>query len=843
MKSSSHIRKGAAALAAALLIGIPGALPAQETGAVVSARAGQRPAQAVPAPEADGLHLSLDEAIRLAMANNQDLNVTINSAESAQFFLFQNTGIYDPLLNANGFRAHADVPASSQLVGANVLQRDTVDAGFDVSQLTPWGGTVSVGMVGNRTLSNSTFDNPNPFLTAGLTLGISQPLLRNFGKRATNIRIDTARNSRDASYQTFVRSVQTTIDAVEQAYWDLVYARANLKVKQEARNVAVELNRITKIKIDVGSMAPIDIVQTEVGVATAEQDIINAEATVGLAGDQLRRLLNWEATSGQTPIVPTDPLQVQRQDFDLREGVRLALEQRPEIIAQGYTVASDQLLYEFWENQTLPQLDLVASYGKNGLSGKLFATNPDGSQVEPPVVLSNDNWFDAADQLFTENFRNWRVGFVFSFPILNRSAKGARGVAEFNLQTEKARQTVLEQDVVVNVRNAHRAIVTAARQIDAAAKGRELAERNLDAARKKYDNGMTTSFEVSQIQNQLSDAQTKELNALAIYRKAVSAYHSATADILEWKGVRIEGMPETEPPPRRSSDQGASWCGGLPKRASALLDGRRRGDPGTLRRGSRFGAPAAGRRVRLAGEDVRLHRGATDLDPSRRDRGRPDAAALGADHFADGLAGARGQAVCLDGSQADRCPDGRGGGADAAARVAGRRGRDSRRDRGGLRGGRGPVGRLSGLRLGSPLSAVPGHHQPRVLSGNAGDRGPDRGPVESPHHRPGFGGGRAAHEPRLPGGPEGRQGPARPAGLSGPLRLLGHGPSRSGSGGRREGPAQAGGRAGVDALGAFHARKGRIRGRVAIGSTVAETGRSKIRIPLKDSREEGPSPC
>ena len=98
------------------------------------------------------------------------------------------------------------------------------------------------------------------------------------------------------------------------------------------------------------------------------------------------------------------------------------------------------------------------------------------------------------------------------------------------------------------MRNAYRAIVTASRQIDAAGKGRELAERNLDAARKKYDNGMTTSFEVSQIQVQLSDAKSKELNALAIYRKAISAYHSAIADILDWKGVRIEGMPEMTAP-------------------------------------------------------------------------------------------------------------------------------------------------------------------------------------------------------------------------------------------------------------------------------------------------------
>ena len=211
------------------------AVGAAQNGPVVSARAGQRPPQALPAPEQDGVHLSLDQAIRSALANNQDLNVTVNSAEAARFFLFQNLGIYDPLLSANSTRSHADTPASSSLVGAEVLRNDSVDAGLGVSQLTPFGGTVSLGFVGNRSLTNSTFNNPNPALTAGLSLNISQPLLRNFGTRATNIHIDTARNSRDAFYQNFVRSVQTTIDAVEQSYWDLVYARANLLVKQEAR--------------------------------------------------------------------------------------------------------------------------------------------------------------------------------------------------------------------------------------------------------------------------------------------------------------------------------------------------------------------------------------------------------------------------------------------------------------------------------------------------------------------------------------------------------------------------------------------------------------------------------
>ena len=540
MKSSSTIRGMRAAIGAALLF--TSAAGWAQSGPVISARPGERKMQSLPAPAQDGIHLSLDQAVAIALANNADLNVSVNASEASEFFLFQNYGIYDPLLTASAVRAHNASPTSSELSGADVLTTDTFDAGADVTQLTPWGGRYSLGFAGNRSASNSQFFNINPSYSAGLTLGVSQPLLRDFGKRATNILIDTARNSRDATYQLLVRSVQVVINGVEQAYWDLVYAKGNLIVKQEYKSLAIELNRITKIRIDVGSLAPIDIVQTEVDIALAEQDIINAEAVVGQAEDQLKRLLNFEAGSwGQTPLIPTDPIQAEKLQFDLAEGVKTALQRRPEILAQNYAVASNQLRYEYWGNQTLPQLDLVGGYGRSGLDGRVI--DSEGN------VIARNGFGDAVSQIFNENFKNWRVGLVFSYPILNRAAKGARGVAKYNLETERARLTVLEQDIIVGVRAAHRAIETASRQIDAAAKGRELAERNLDAARKKYDNGMTTSFEVSQITADLSDARSRELNALAIYRKAVSAYHNQIADILEWKGVQIEGLPDMEPPP------------------------------------------------------------------------------------------------------------------------------------------------------------------------------------------------------------------------------------------------------------------------------------------------------
>lgn len=528
---------GLSLAAFALLFALSEPLSAQ-SGPVVSARPGQRTTQPLPAAGQDGIRLTLDQTIGLAIANNQDLNVTVNAAEASQFFLFSNFGIYDPLLQAFGSRTHNEQPAASSLQGAAVLKTDLSDAGANVSQLIPWGGTFTLGFLGNRTKTNSEFFDVNPSFTAGLSLAVSQPLLRNFGKLPTNWLIETARNTRDAAYQDFVRSVQATVNATEQAYWDLAYAYANLKVKLETKAIAVELNRITKIKIDVGSLAPIDIVQTEVNIATADQDIINAEGAIGLAQDQLQRLLNADPNKwGAVPIIPIDPVRVQQQTFNLEEGMRTALVRRPEIIAQEYNVASNKIRYAYYGNQTLPALNLQASYGYNG-----------GPTVLPDGTILNPGWNGAVDTTFGRDFNTWKVGLVFSYPILNRTARGNRGVAQYNLETSRARLTVIEQDIIVNVRNAHRAIDTAEKQIVAAAKGSELAERNLDAARKKYENGMTTAFEVSQLQTNLSDARSRELNALVIYRKAVAAYHAAIADILDWKGVKIEGMPEMAPP-------------------------------------------------------------------------------------------------------------------------------------------------------------------------------------------------------------------------------------------------------------------------------------------------------
>jgi outer membrane protein TolC len=509
---------------------------------VISARPGQRTARELPAATAGGVSLSLDQAIGLALANNQDLNVTINAAESTRFSLFQTLGIYDPLATASVSRSHTEQPATSALSGALVNTTDSTDARAQVSQLAPTGGVFALGFTGNRTTNNSSFNFVNPSYSSGLQLSLNQPLLRNFGRKTTNWLIYIAQNSRDSAYQAFVRSAQSVVNNVEQAYWDLVYALQNLEVKKESLRIAQDLNRITKIKIDVGSLAPIEITQTEVGIATAEQDIITAEGLIGDAQDRLQRVLNVDPTRWFASVVPTDQVRGEDVKIALEDGMKTALTRRPEILQAALVVDTDRIRYDYYASQVRPGLNLVGSYGNPGIGGTTHDPNTG-------AILSTGNFGDAFRQVIDRKFKNWSIGLNFSYPILNRSARGNYGASKYLWESDKATLTTTEQNVVVEVRAAARAIDTARRSIVAAGKGRELAEKNLDAGKKKFDNGMATSFEVTQIQRDLSVARTAELQALTVYRKALAAYHFATSDILDWKGVQVEGLPETTPPP------------------------------------------------------------------------------------------------------------------------------------------------------------------------------------------------------------------------------------------------------------------------------------------------------
>jgi outer membrane protein len=512
-----------------------------EVSVTISARASQRQEKILPPAADQGVAISLRDAIELALANNVDLRISVAAEEQGRFGLLQAQGIFDPLAAAFVQANDQQTPNATQLAGGTVTTSRTYDGNASISQLIPFGGTVSLGFNNEKVDTNSSFFFINPRYMVSDYLSLRQPLLRNFGVETTTRFILIARYNRGINDQTFLQNVQATVTAVEQAYWDLVYAIENLQVKIESRDLALELNRITKIKIDVGSQAPIDIVQTESGVAARELDIITARAAVGDAEDRLKRLLNF-ASAGRwnDHVVPTDQVRVEAVKIDFEAGAAAAIENRPEIRAAKFTAANAKVTYDYSKNQLLPQLDLNASYGYGGLGGPNHLVDPITGQ--PTGVVVSGGYSDAFSEVTHRDFHNWTVGLNFSFPILNRAARGAKGVSLWVLQSSLASLEQLQQNVTVNVRTAARAIETARQSIEAAGKARELAERNVDAEKKKYDNGLVTSFEVLSVQNDLATARSAELQALTQYRNAIVAYHQAIGDLLTWKDIKIDGL-------------------------------------------------------------------------------------------------------------------------------------------------------------------------------------------------------------------------------------------------------------------------------------------------------------
>lgn len=504
----------------------------ESTRVTVPIESGKRQAQ--PLPEGAQIELSLSQAIELALRNALDLDVASLSYQRSGFGIGAASGMFDPSVTAGVSTSRRETPTTSSFQApASESQRFELGIGG----LTELGTEYSLGFNGVRSDSPTRTAIPgyveiNPTFSSGLTASVTQPILRGFGRDVNTRLVVQSRLAQDSSAWDFVASVQTAVQLVENAYWDLVYALANLDSKKEALERAIDFNRITKIKIDVGALAPIEVVQTEVTIAQREQEIILAEGQIGDAQDRLKRLLNvTDLSAWNRPIVPTDAPSEERIEIDVEAGIRSALEVRPEVKQALVNIESRKISLVYNRNELKPRLDARGTYG---LAGVGFNND---------AVKDGSSYSDAYSQIGSWDYPNWSVGLNFSVPLRNRTARANAAIAATDLELARTNLALLKQNLALEVRTAARNVDTARRSVAAAKKARELADRNLDAERKKFDNGMTTSFTVAQVQNDLTTARSNELLAIAGYLKAMVSWHRAIGDLLPTKNVELAGLP------------------------------------------------------------------------------------------------------------------------------------------------------------------------------------------------------------------------------------------------------------------------------------------------------------
>jgi len=518
-------------------------LPQSSAKAVSTVATEQLPASTLPIKD-NAIQLSLEDAVTTAMQRNLGLLVERFDREQFHLRIAQSLGIYDLGLNAQYFTDSETSPQINTLGGALLLTTKQRNMNTSIDQLMPWGGTGSVSFNLFRQETNSRNTFVNPAYVGDFDLGLVQPLLRNFGTTPTEHFIRIARINSDISREVFESQVVTTLEQVEVAYWNLVGAIRQQEVAQQALELARELHHQNTVRVQVGTLAPLELVQSEAGIATREEDIITVQALVENSEDALRQLLHLEEGDlWKLQIVPTTAPEIPTSVPDLDAALRTAIAERPELRNEHLQLDLRAQDVAFYRNQMLPRLDLSARYGYNGTGGTVLVRDAEGNVIQ----VTNGGASDAIDQIRDREFKGWRVQLDFAYPLQNRTQRANYAIANVNLEQGKTQLAQLEESIRTEVRTAVRAVRTAAQEIASAGSSRKLAEKNLEAERKRYENGLSTSFQVLIIQEDLTTARSREVSAIAGYRRALAAYYRSIGRLTEQEGVQLEDPMGQEP--------------------------------------------------------------------------------------------------------------------------------------------------------------------------------------------------------------------------------------------------------------------------------------------------------
>ncbi len=491
------------------------------------------------------LNLDLATAYSMALARNLDLQVGRFGIATSTVSIFEQTGQFDPLLEANFQSNDTRSPSSSDLQGANVQVSRSSTFGLSLGQLLPTGTQVQLSASAVRNETNSQFFFLNPSWSSGLTLSFSQPLLQGFGTTVNRSGIVIASNLREQDLAGFELQVMGTLRDVEYAYWDYVAARRAVAVSQQSLDLATRLLNETNERVNVGTSAPIDIIQSESGVATRKQAVIAARNTASNAEDNLKRALGFDRPDEWTAsITATEDYFIKPVHPELRTSIETALEQRPEITQARLDLQRLQLNVDIARNTILPSLDLTGRYGLSGVGGVLTTQDPTTGEI----LTDQGGLNDSLRQIGKADYPTWTVGLTLSVPLGNNSAKAVLAQRRWELEKGEVVLRSQEQQIILQVRTAVRGLEDGAAAIDAAAAAREFAERNIEAEQTKFANGLSTNYQVLQIQDDLAQAQLSEIRAWLDYRKAYVGYLDATATLLANKGIQITDPGEPDIP-------------------------------------------------------------------------------------------------------------------------------------------------------------------------------------------------------------------------------------------------------------------------------------------------------
>ena len=540
-----------------------------------SAQAQTTNEKAIQTPErvgvenADALPLSLNEAIKLALENSNDIRTSRIDVEKAEFNLTARRGAYDPQVFSETYFERSSTPVASFLGGNNsgsIEQKDFTGR-VGMSGLAPkGGGSYRIDWSSTRISSNNFFNALNPATSSRVSLSYTQPLVRGRSTDDSRRQIEIAKKNLTLTDVQFRQRATDVITRVEHAYWELVHALKSLQVQTEAvkqTKAQVETNRR---QVAQGVLAPIDVVEAEAQVKIYEQNVYAAQEEVTRTENALKTLMlpDRNAQLWSRALLPVTPVNLEAPRMLLTEAITIALENRFELAEVRTSKDINEINKRFYRDQTKPQVDLEVSYSSNGYAGTLSDNdNPILNGLTSlerrvaelstiaglPVLPANTfnsipadlqgGYGRALSNLLGQDNPTVRVGVRISLPLKNRTAKAELGHSLAEGRRLESVRAQTEQLIEAEVRNAIQRVRSVEASMVAAAAVRVAAEQQYTSEQRKFQAGMSTVFLVLQRQTDLITARGRELQTQTDLNKAIAEFQRATGNTFRYRNVAV----------------------------------------------------------------------------------------------------------------------------------------------------------------------------------------------------------------------------------------------------------------------------------------------------------------
>ena len=483
--------------------------------------------------------LTLEDAIARALERNLDIAVQRLNPLVVDLNLAQALSAYSPTFDTSLSTNSSTSPSSTQLDGGQRVVSDRKVVNTGITQAVAWGGgRYTVDFNNNRQASTNTFSSFNPSYRSSFQGSYTQPLLRGFKIDSTRQQIQGTRINRDIADIDLRQLLTNTVSSVQDAYWDLVYATGTLEVQRQALELAETLIRDNEARVEIGTMAPIEIVSARSEAAQRRQSLAQAEQNLATAELALKQLIvggtddeYWAAT-----LNPVDLPTLEVPAIDLEEAIRTALDERTDIARSRRQLDINNVNLSSLSNSRLPAVDLVGTYQLQGQGGTRFNRTGLGGLVfqEIPGGIG-----DAFNQLYDVDFPTWNLQLTVSYPLGQSAADAQYARARIQVQQVQAQLRQLGLQVATEVTNAVLQIQGIARRIEASTAARELATEQLAAEQSKFAAGLQTNFFVVQAQRDLATAQDTELRAILDQQKALVEFDRVQRTSLSGAGISI----------------------------------------------------------------------------------------------------------------------------------------------------------------------------------------------------------------------------------------------------------------------------------------------------------------